>query len=286
MRLFIVANHTRPKVQPFLEAKLAWIRERAELVGLDDSCAAPIDKVEADAILVLGGDGTLLAAARRLNGNQIPLMGVNFGRLGFLANFTPDEFQADFHRLIERELPITPRQILQVTVRADGAERFSSVSLNDAVVTAGPPYHLIDLSMTVYGGSSGPGAVHCSGDGIIISTPSGSTAYNLAAGGPIVTLGVDAMAITPICPHSLSFRPVVVPMTSTIKIVPQKVNAGTTLFCDGQSSTPLRVGDEVTICRADRDVLLYDNPHNNAWQALAEKLSWATGPQYNRGVTE
>jgi NAD+ kinase len=286
MRLFIVANHTRPKVQPFLDAKLAWIRQHANVVGVDDECCAPLDAIDADAVLVLGGDGTLLAAARRLGGKQIPLMGVNFGRLGFLANFTPDEFQADFHRLIERELPITPRQILQVTVSCQGSERFNSIALNDAVVTAGPPYHLIDLVLTVYGGAGGPGAVHCSGDGIIISTPSGSTAYNLAAGGPIVTLGVDAVAVTPICPHSLSFRPVVVPMTSTIKIRPTKVNPGTTLFCDGQDSTPLRVGDEIAIARADHDVLLYENPHSNFWQALAEKLNWALGPQYNHEGAE
>jgi NAD+ kinase len=281
MRLFITANTSRPKVQPFLDAKLDWIKRHVELTGLDTDCAARLDSVEADAILVLGGDGTLLAAARRLAGKQIPLMGVNFGRLGFLANFTPDEFQADFHRLIEHELPITPRQILQVTVESNGAERFSSIALNDAVITAGPPYHIIDLVLTVRDGSAGTGSVHCSGDGIIISTPSGSTAYNLAAGGPIVMLGVNAVAITPICPHSLSFRPVVTPMTSTITITPERVNPGTTLFCDGQSSTPLRAGDKVTVMRAGHDVQLYDNPHSNPWQALAEKLHWALGPNYN-----
>src|SRR5690348_463183 len=109
MRLFIVANETRAKVQPFLDAKLDWIKQHATIVGLDGECAASLSEVEADAILVLGGDGTLLAAARRLGGKQIPLLGVNFGRLGFLANFTPDEFQADFHQLIEGELQISRR---------------------------------------------------------------------------------------------------------------------------------------------------------------------------------
>jgi NAD+ kinase len=281
MRLFIVANKTRPTVEPFLDAKLAWISQRAEVVGVDCDCCQTLDKVDADAILVLGGDGTLLGAARRLNGKRIPLMGVNFGRLGFLANFTPDEFEADFARLIGGGLPITSRQILQVTVEAQGVQRFSSVALNDAVVTAGPPYHLIELVLTVHGGASGVGSVQCSGDGVILSTPSGSTAYNLAAGGPIVMTGVDAVAITPLCPHSLSFRPVVVPMTSTISISPVRVNEGTTLFCDGQASTRLHVGDKVTVRRADHDVLLYDNPHSNAWQALAEKLHWALSPHYN-----
>jgi NAD+ kinase len=163
-----------------------------------------------------------------------------------------------------------------------GAVRFSSIALNDAVIAAGPPYHMIDLALTIHSGPGTPGRIQCTGDGIIIATPSGSTAYNLSAGGPIVSLGVDAVAITPICPHSLSFRPVVVPMTSTITIVPKKVNAGTTLFCDGQSSTPLRLGDKVTITRAEHDVLLFENPNSNAWEALAEKLHWAMGPNYNR----
>jgi NAD+ kinase len=282
MRLFIVANPTRPHVYQFIDTTLEWIKRHVELVGLDIECTLPLTDVEADAILVLGGDGTLLAAARRLEGKQIPLMGVNFGRLGFLANFTPDQLQADILKLVEHELPISPRPILQVSVEAEGGQRFASVALNDAVVTAGPPYHLIDLVLTVYGGGAKSGAIPCSGDGMIVSTPSGSTAYNLAAGGPIITPGVDAVAITPICPHSLSFRPVVVPMTSTITIVPKKVNAGTTLFCDGQSSTPLRLGDRVTIARAEHDVLLFENPNSNAWEALAEKLHWAMGPNYQR----
>lgn len=283
MRLFIVANPTRPNVYGFIDSKLEWIKQHVEVVGLDIECNATLKDVQADAILVLGGDGTLLAAARRLEGLQIPLMGVNFGRLGFLANFTPDEFQTDLLALAAGQLPVSPRPILQVSVRAEGVERFTSIALNDAVVTAGPPYHIIDLLLTVNGHASGAGSVRCSGDGIIISTPSGSTAYNLAAGGPIVSLGVNAMAITPICPHSLSFRPIVVPMSSTIGIAPLHVNEGTTLFCDGQASTPLRAGDHVAIARANHDVLLFENPHSNSWEALAQKLHWALGLEYNHG---
>ena len=283
MRLFIVANTSRPNVQPFVDSKLNLIRQKAEIVGIDTEANAPLDTIDADAILVLGGDGTLLGAARRLRGRQIPLMGVNFGRLGFLAAFTPDEFDADFENLVSGRLKVTHRQILRVSVtnHHDGVERFSSVALNDAVITAGPPYHLIELLLTVQNGVEGSGHVKLAGDGIIIATPSGSTAYNLAAGGPIVTVGSGTIAITPICPHSLSFRPVVVPMSTTIAITPLRVNAGTTLFCDGQSSTPLKTGETATIRRAEDDVLLYDNPRSNLWEALADKLHWAMGPEYN-----
>ncbi len=116
-----------------------------------------------------------------------------------------------------------------------------------------------------------------------MATPVGSTAHKLSAGGPILEQNLNAFVITPICPHSLSFRPVVVPMASTISITPARVNAGTTLFCDGQASTPLKLGDRVTISRAGHDVLLYENPQSNQWQALAEKLHWAMGPNYNHG---
>jgi NAD+ kinase len=282
MRVFIVANISRPNVRPFLERHLPRIEQVCQLVGVDMESTAPLESVDADAILVLGGDGTLLAAARRLGHKQIPLMGLNFGRLGFLAAFTPDEFEADFPALLAGKLTITPRQTLQVSVvnLVDAARRFNSIALNDAVVTAGPPYHLIELMLTIQNPGSGRGQVRVAGDGIIIATPSGSTAYNLAAGGPIVTVGSSTMAITPICPHSLSFRPIVVPLTTHVEITPLRVNPGTTLFCDGQASTPLRKGDQVTIRRGDHDVLLYDNPRSNLWQALAEKLHWAVGPDY------
>lgn len=285
MRVFIVANSTRPAVPPFLREHLGVIQRHVELDGVDTECAAPLEHVNADAILVLGGDGTLLSAARRLRGRQVPLMGLNFGRLGFLANFTPENFAADLARLAGGELPIAPRQLLQVAARAKDADRdhFSSIALNDAVITAGPPYHLIELLLSIQSGQGGPGEIRLSGDGIIISTPSGSTAYNLSAGGPILTLGVEAMAITPLCPHSLSFRPVAVPMSASITIRPLRANPGTTLFCDGQASTPVRAGDVLTVTRAAYDVLLYENPHSNLWQALADKLHWAVGPTYNHG---
>ena len=282
-RLFIIANQTRPRVGEFLESRLDAIGRAVTLAGVDADCAVSLDEVAADAILVLGGDGTLLSAARRLRGRPIPMMGVNFGRLGFLANFTPEEFQSGFDRLVAGQLTVSPRMTLRVSVESGGVETFSSIALNDAVITAGPPYHLIEIELRVEMPGSAPGSVHCSGDGIIITTPSGSTAYNLAAGGPIVTPGVEAITITPICPHSLSFRPVVVPMTSVLEARPIHVNPGTTLFCDGQTSTPLKIGDRITIRRSTHDVLLFDNPVSNSWKALADKLHWAIGPSYNHG---
>ena len=288
MRLFIVANCEKPRVQPALEALVRDLKARSEVVGIDTDQNGELGKVNADIILVLGGDGTLLSTARRLNGRPIPLMGVNFGRLGFLASFTPEEFPKHLEQLLAGKLPIVRRTMLEASVvgaevktlaAKEVAERrkFFATALNDAVITAGPPFHMVELEL----GANGDQGVRYFGDGVIVSTPSGSTAYNVSAGGPIISPDVEAFCITPICPHSLSFRPVVVSSSSSVVVQAVRVNEGTTLFCDGQASTRLIAGDRVIIRKSASDVLLVENPDSQKWKGLAEKLNWASSPKYN-----
>lgn len=295
MRLLIVANVEKPLVRPALESLLPWLRERVEVVAIEEGCGGDWSKLDADLVLVLGGDGTLLNAARKLVGRQIPLMGINYGRLGFLADFTPEQFKPRFEELLRNGPVITRRSILQASVlpaeaanvkftdRADVAKaaRFTATALNDAVVTAGAPFRMIELALS----ADSESAVRYSGDGVIVATASGSTAYNVSAGGPIVSPDVDAMCITPICPHSLSFRPVVVSMKTTLLITATRVNAGTTLSCDGQMNTALKANERIVIRRGEHDVLLVDNPDTKEWAVLAEKLNWGVGPRYNREAT-
>jgi len=291
MRIYIVANSSKSDVRPALDRWLPSIQKQAEIVGIDENGDGGLADSDADAILVLGGDGTLLAAARRLRGRDIPLMGVNFGRLGFLASFSPDQFEKQFDALIQGKLPVRSRQMIEASVvpakancrLTDHAEvtrhrTFAATALNDAVITAGAPFHMIELEI----GADGETRVRYHGDGLIVATPSGSTAYNISAGGPIISPQVPAICITPICPHSLSFRPVVVSSDSTIVIVATRVNEGTTLFCDGQASTRLCAGDQVVIRKADHDVRLVENPSAHEWRTLAEKLHWATTPGYSQ----
>lgn len=293
-RVFIVANVSKPSVARALEKWRPWIAERANIVGIETDGEHDLSKIEADLILVLGGDGTLLSVARRLQGRQTPLMGVNFGRLGFLADFTPDNFQFHFGEYLNEGLPTSSRQMLEASVigsevlcALDEMEeiarhrRFVATALNDAVVTAGPPFRMIELSIS----AGTDGGVSYFGDGVIVSTASGSTAYNVSAGGPIISPDVEAFCITPICPHSLSFRPMVVSSKTTVLLIAVRVNEGTTLFCDGQASTRLLAGDKVLIRQADRDVLLVENPDAREWRSLAEKLNWAVGPRYSQTET-
>jgi NAD+ kinase len=290
MRLFIVANTDKANVRPALEELLLWLAPRVNVVGMDTHEKIDLATIETDAILVLGGDGTLLSAARRLGGRATPLMGVNFGRLGFLAGFTPDNMRENLEALFNNLLPIRPALMLEASVLPGKTEcpatdhhqvarlrRFHARALNDAVVTAGPPFHMVELAIS----ADSESGVRYSGDGVIISTPSGSTAYSVSAGGPIISPNVEAMCVTPICPHSLSFRPVVVAAESTIIISPIRVNEGTTLFCDGQASTHLAAGERVIIRRSPHDALLVENPAAREWRTLAEKLNWAASPNYN-----
>ena len=290
MRLFIVANTAKPLVRPALDDLLPWLKERVEVVGVDDGCGGDWSNLSAEMILVMGGDGTLLAVARKLEGRTIPIMGINYGRLGFLADFQPDQFKAKFEEILKRGPVISRRSMLQVSVLPETStcrftnplevarsRRFFATALNDAVVTAGAPFRMIEMEIS----ADSETGVRYSGDGVIVATASGSTAYNVSAGGPIISPNVDAMCITPICPHSLSFRPVVIALSSTVLITTVRVHAGTTLICDGQTSTPLKSGERIVIRRNEHDVLLVDNPATKEWHVLAGKLGWASGPRYN-----
>lgn len=289
-RLFVVANPDKPNVRQALGALRSWLAGRAELVGVETDHEHDLSAAQADLVLILGGDGTLLSAARRLAGRPVPLMGVNFGRLGFLSSFTPANYLSYLERHLKNGLEIGRRAMLEASVlpasadcspdsppSVESSRRFYATALNDAVITAGPPFHMVELEVSVHV----EGGVRYFGDGLIVSTASGSTAYNVSAGGPIIDPDVEAFCVTPICPHSLSFRPVVISSSATLIIKAVRVNDGTTLFCDGQASTKLLAGETVVLRRSPHDALLIENPDARQWRSLAEKLGWAASPKYS-----
>jgi NAD+ kinase len=292
MRVAVVTNINKPKVRPAVDELVPWISQRAEVVGVETDNKLELETIKADAILVLGGDGTLLRTARRLKGRKLPIMGVNFGRLGFLASFTPEQFREHFEKLVKGKLPISSRMALEASVIDAGVEckltndsdvaakrRWTSSCLNDAVISAGAPFRMIDLIV----GTDSDAGVLLSGDGIIVSTPSGSTAYNVSAGGPIISPSVDAICITPLSPHSLSFRPVVTAAQSKVILTAKRINRGTSLACDGQESCNVKTGDRVVVRRAEDDVLLIENPDSREWATYGQKLNWAADPRDNCG---
>ncbi|MDG2030284.1 MAG: NAD(+)/NADH kinase [Phycisphaerales bacterium] len=230
-----------------------------------------------DRLVVIGGDGTLIGAIRRTLGSGVPVLGVNAGRLGVLAEFDVESLRSNAAEVFGDSPLVREHLVLHVAVHdEDGEARFESVAVNECVITAGPPFRMIELQLGI-DGSDGP---NLNGDGVIISTPIGSTAYNVSAGGPIVQPSVEAIAITPVAPHSLAFRPIVADASTRIDVTVNQANPGTTLVLDGQVNHQLRVGERIHVHRADQRARLIGNPGSPYWNTLIHKMRWAAPPTY------
>jgi len=280
----LLVNPTKPAAAAAAKDVRALVEQHGVMLGEfpADNSAPPKEAAEADLVIVFGGDGTLLSQARRCLGLPAALLGVNLGRLGFLAAFDVDAVTEQAPSLFGTgDLRTESFGILKVDViRGAAGVAYSGLALNDAVVTAGPPYRMISVAISI-DGHRGPSMA---GDGVVVCTSLGSTAYNMSAGGPILSPGVDGLAITPIAAHSLSFRPVVVPGSSHVEIKVAKANTdangtGTTLVLDGQSQTTIRTGDRISIKREAQWVRLVRNPQSDYWSRLIGKLYWASTPR-------
>jgi NAD+ kinase len=279
-KLVIFGDPKKGRVVDVVEDFLDFAGSRAEIItscGIEQ-CTVDILK-EADFAVVFGGDGSITSAARQLSQVNVPVIGVNLGKLGFLTEFSLAELKEFFPSLTSRKLRIEKRMMLRCRIFSNGQEKLSSSAINDVFITAGPPFRMIELKMSVDGQSAIDGLVS---DGLIISTPTGSTAYNLSASGPILSANMQAMVITPICPHSFSFRPVVINADSKVEVFGVSVNEGTTVSVDGQISSKLSVDDVVKIERNKGDFLVVNNPLRTPWDTLATKLSWAEKPKYQK----
>jgi len=278
-KLIIFGDPQRQYAAEAVEDFIRFAADKAEITAncFQGNCTIDVLK-QADYAVVFGGDGTILSAARDLSEADVPVIGVNVGKLGFLAEFAVKELEQLFDRITKNELLIEKRMILSCNIESNGREKFSSTAINDVVVTAGEPFNMIELKVSVQGQS----LAGCAGDGIIISTPTGSTAHSLSAGGPILSANLSAIVITPVCPHSLSFRPIVIDAGSIIEVQPVRVNAGTTVILDGQVSERLQLGDTVKVQRHSGSFQVVNNPMRTQWDTLAGKLSWAEKPKYNK----
>lgn len=259
-------------------AKVRQVTARhAQIVGEFDVNEALPPTLHADRAVVVGGDGSIMAALRQFVDRAVPVVGVNIGRLGFLAEFDSAEFERHAPEVFGPEPSVRQRMVLAVLVRgADGAVRYEGLAVNDAVVTAGPPFRMIELALRL-GGAQGP---EFQGDGIIVATPVGSTAYNASAGGPIVHPDVEAIVVTPSAAHSLAFRPVVVPAHLDVSARVVRANEGTTLVLDGHINVGLKVGDTVVAGRHHAMARIVSRTGSSYWDTLVDKMRWAETPNY------
>lgn len=277
-RVFLIANPDKPEAEHALRTVESFSAEGVEIagasMGLDVSRAV---RANADRIIVFGGDGTLIGVARALGTHPVPLIGVNIGKLGFLAEFSVDELKASLHRAVCDDALVTSRIALHVTVRHDGRVHDKSLAINDCVIHAGPPYRIVRLGVSI----NGEHLTTVAGDGLIVCTPSGSTAHNLSAGGPILQPRVPAIVLSALNPHSLTHKPLVVESDSVIEIHASDVNEGTTAIIDGQVTCGLKEGDRITVRRFEADYLLVHNPLYARWHKLVNKLHWGRSPTYD-----
>lgn len=278
-KLIIFGDPKRLHASEAVERFIQFAEGKAEIIAncFKGSCSVDVLK-KADFALVFGGDGTILSAARDLGEADVPVIGINVGKLGFLAEFSISELEELFDRIMEGEFGVEKRMILCCSAVRDGREIFHSTAINDMVIAAGSPFNMIELKIAVQGDS----LTGCTSDGVIISTPTGSTAYNLSAGGPILSAGLNAVVISPLCPHTLSFRPIVISADSEVEVQMIRGNEGTSLILDGQVSHKLLASDVVKLKKHQGSFLVVNNPLRTKWDTLAGKLSWAEKPKYRK----
>lgn len=276
-RIFVLGNASRPGVLEEAERLLPFLKQHADIVVYDLEQKQDLSHQRADLVLVLGGDGAILRAARQMGYGQTPVLGVNLGKLGFLADLRPDELRTCFPAVVRGEYRITRHIMLECLVpSAAGTPEQVFLGLNEVVIHTAPPFRILDVDLSVDGEM-----VSCfSGDGLIVSTPVGSTGHNLSAGGPILDQELAAFVITPICPHALTNRPVVDSSRKTYTIHLRGSAGDVALIIDGQINLPITPGQQVTIRQAPVSFELVKVPGRSYYQTLRDKLRWGTQPNY------
>jgi NAD+ kinase len=285
-RVGLVAKHNLDASAGVLAEVAGWLEARgvdpvfethtAELAGLPPGRPTRSrDELPTvcDLIVILGGDGTLIGMAGLIAqaGTTVPILGVNFGSLGFLTEIQLTELYESLESVLDGEAEVDERMMLRARTLRDGGVFANRLVVNDVVITRGALSRIIDLSVTI----GDQLVMQVRADGLIVATPTGSSAYNLAAGGPIVHPAVDALLLTPIAPHMLTNRPVVLPGSSEVRVEPI-MNGAEEVFVtfDGQSGHPLKADDIIEITRAERPLLLVKASQRTYFDVLRQKLKW------------
>lgn len=247
----------------------------AELARL--KCATFPDPItlarETDLLLVFGGDGTMLRAAREIDGVATPILGINVGRLGFLTAVPSTDLARALERLWRKDFSVEPRALIQAAGQC-GGKPVEMCALNDIVISHGATARVIELEVSV----DGEPLTRYRGDGLIVSSPTGSTAYSLSAGGPIISPFADVFVITPICPHALSNRSVIVNLSATVQVRLLSQHIETIVAADGQVQTALGCQETITIRRSQREVKLIRLGGHSFFEAVRRKLRWSGSP--------
>lgn len=281
-RIGIICKAGRPEPAEILNDLLPWLKgkgvealvdiETASRLGLKDYRGVPRQEMPAlaEMVVVLGGDGTMLSAARLVCEKGIPLLGVNLGGLGFITEVYRNELYEAMERILSGRCPSEERMMLETRIQRRGEKVARYTALNDVVINKGALARIIDLET----GINGSYVTEFRADGLIVSTPTGSTAYSLSAGGPILYPTLQSIVLTPICPHTLTNRPIVLPDSAKIAVTLKSPSEDVYLTIDGQEGFPLKQGDTVEIRKSPFRTTLLMPGERDYFQVLRTKLKW------------
>lgn len=272
-----------PEVKATLQAVVNWLRDRKIDVILDNTSASLLNErggvqktqlaQKADVLLILGGDGTMLNAARLAGERGIPILGVNMGGLGFLTEVRLEHLYPSLERVFANEYVLDERLMLGTRIHRHGETVAQGVVLNDVVISKGTLARMIELRIAI----QGQFVTNLRGDGLIVSTPTGSTAYSLSAGGPIINPAVRSLILAPICPHTLTHRPLIVPNDVEIEVSLTSKDEGAMATLDGQVGVAMTQGDTVVLKVSEHRTRLIRFPESSYYGVLREKLKWGDG---------
>ncbi len=272
-----------PEVKGTLQAVVVWLRGRNIHVMLGQTSATLLGEEggyqdaqlsgKADVLLVLGGDGTMLNAARLAAERSIPILGVNMGGLGFLTEVRLDNLYPSLERVFANDYVLDERLMLRTHIHRQGETVAQGVVLNDVVISKGTLARMIELKIAI----EGRFVTNLRSDGLIVSSPTGSTAYSLSAGGPIIDPAVQSLILTPVCPHTLTHRPLIVPGNVKVDLTLTSRDDGAMATLDGQVGVSIAQGDTVTIHTSENRTRLIRFPESNYYDVLREKLKWGDG---------
>ncbi len=270
----IVVKPGHPEAMATAAEISAWLKEH----GVAQACAPVSALAEtegaalcgADLVVVLGGDGTMIATARMIGDADVPVLGINYGGLGYLTDFRIEELFPSLQTIVAGEYEIDRRVMLDAELSRDGKTTARGRVLNDVVINKAAIARIIEIEVSL----NGLFVNSFRSDGLIVATPTGSTAYNLSAGGPIIYPSMNAVVLTPICPFTLTNRPIVIPDNAEIELRLKNENEGVVLTFDGQTGYPLSAGDRVRIGKSATTFNLVKPANRNYFDVLRNKLKW------------
>lgn len=278
-KIGIICKSGRPEPIDILRELLPWLRHKGYETFVDQEAAAELNiggftrseiASAADVVFVLGGDGTMLSVSRAVAEKGVPILGINLGSMGFITEINKDELYEVVDRILSGDCAIEERLMLTARIRRDGKEISGYTVLNDVVINKGALARIIDMETSI----NGRYVTTFKADGLIIATPTGSTAYSLSASGPIIYPTLDSIVVTPICPHTLTNRPILVPHDFTIEVALRTLSEDVYLTLDGQIGAPLRMDDIVEISQAEYKARLLIPYERDYFEILRNKLRW------------